>query len=320
MATRLNLETPIRFHKPFLLFLLLSSFGFCAEEIVPPLPGGMLLLPSGQFYMGRDHSMRRDEIPRHLVKISQFFLDETLVTFKDFQMFVEKTGYRTTAEKKGFGMVAKEGMADWKWQKVYGANWRKPFGNELKPQFSMMDDYPVVSVSWDDAVAYCSWLGKRLPTEAEWEYAARAGKNDSRFPWGDEPRRPDGKMGLNFWQGETHQKNNGSDGYIYMSPVKAFPPNAFGMYDPSGNVWQWTADWWSADYFSKISAREGIQDPKGPKSGDKKVMRGGSWWCSAKTCSGYGLFYRGKTKSDAVLNNNGFRCVKDLSNSRGKDK
>jgi formylglycine-generating enzyme len=289
--------------------LIAASFASSAPNVCPP---EMFLAPTGQFYMGRDHSMRPDESPRHLVKISAFCMDRTLVTNADFKQFVEKTGYVTTAENRGFGMEATEGMEDWKWARVHGANWRRPFGPEHEKDIPIQPDYPVVSVSWDDASKYCQTQGKRLPTEAEWEYAARAGRSDTRFPWGDKPERADGKLGLNFWQGETHQKNEMKDGYLYMSPVKAFPPNAWGMYDPVGNVWQWTADWYSPHYFKDIASPPGIKDPQGPPQGNLKVARGGSWWCSEKTCSAYGLFFRGKTKISAVFNNNGFRCAEDL--------
>lgn len=274
-------------------------------------PDGMIEIPAGQFYMGRDAAHRKDESPRHLVKLSAFLLDATLVTNQDFGAFVKSTRFETTAEKRGFGMVGNEGLPEWKWTKTWGANWRNPFGKKNAPR--PRDDHPVVSVSWFDAEAYCKWKRKRLPTEAEWEYAARAGKSDVRFAWGNSPKLGNGKFGLNFWQGRTHLKSEQADGHLYTSPVKAFPPNDWGMYDTSGNVWQWVADWYGKDYFAEIATPEGVRDPKGPAKGTHKVARGGSWWCSERTCEGYGLFYRGKAKPKAVFNNNGFRCAKDLN-------
>jgi formylglycine-generating enzyme required for sulfatase activity len=163
-------------------------------------------------------------------------------------------------------------------------------------------------VSWDDAVAYCAHLGERLPTEAEWEYAMRAGRSATRYPWGDSPLR-DGKLGLNFWQGESHARNLREDGFPYVSPVRAFAPNAWGLHDPSGNVWQWTADWYGNDTYARAAAAGTVVDPKGPPTGTRRVLRGGSWWCGACTCEGNGLWYRGHGRADASYPNNGFRCA-----------
>ncbi len=293
--------------------LLTACLAANAPSACPP---EMFAAPAGQFYMGRDHAPRRpDEGPRHLVKISAFCMDRTLVTNADFAAFIKKTGYRTTAENRGYGMAAVEGMENWKWEKVYGADWRRPFGPARENRIALKADYPVVSVSWSDAVRYCRERGKRLPTEAEWEYAARAGRSDTRFPWGDAPERTNGKLGLNFWQGKSHRHNENRDGYVYMSPVKAFAPNKWGMYDPVGNVWQWTADWYNSGYYRDSALPAGIKDPKGPERGTKKVARGGSWWCSESTCNGYGLYFRGKNKINAVFNNNGFRCAQDLAHT-----
>lgn len=272
-------------------------------------PEGMICIPSGSFYMGRNDG-KRDQGPRHFVKISAFYIDETLVTNKAFGEFVKNSGYKTTAEIRGYGMVGKEGLKNWVWKKVPGANWKRPFGPKLK--YFIKNDHPVTSVSWEDAKNYCERLEKRLPTEAEWEYAARAGKSGLQFPWGNKPQRPGGKIGLNFWQGPSHTKNENLDGYLYTSPVKAFLPNDWGMYDSVGNVWQHVHDWYSADYYEETNETEGIQDPKGPTRGKKRVGRGGSWWCSEHTCNGFGLFARGKAGPLAVFNNNGFRCAKDL--------
>jgi sulfatase modifying factor 1 len=253
-------------------------------------------LAGGTFVQGHDDGERADEGPAHEVSVASFELDATLVTRADFARFVDRTGYVTTAEKLGYGLVAEEGMLDWEWQHAPRGTWRRPFLTDTADTRAFLrDDAPVVMVSWDDAVAYCAAEDARLPTEAEWEYAMRAGAAGSRYPWGDDALR-DGKLGLNFWQGASHEKNRRDDGFVYVSPVRAFPPNAWGVYDPVGNVWQWTAD---------------VYDPQasGPP---RRVLRGGSWWCGACTCEGNGLFYRGKAEARAPFNNNGFRCARSL--------
>jgi formylglycine-generating enzyme required for sulfatase activity len=268
----------------------------------------MVCIQRGSFFRGRLHG-RPDEAPRHRVEISEFLIDKFLVTNGDFSKFVKSTKYVTTAEKRGFGMVAVEGMKDWEWKKVPRANWRQPFGPKLG-KASRMRNSPVVSVSWEDANAYCRFYGKRLPTEAEWEYAMRAGSDGSRFPWGNSPKDSNGKMRLNFWQGGGHEKNLKEDGYRYLSPVGTYPPNAWGIYDPVGNVWQWVSDWYDSRYYEEVVKENSVIDPPGPKTGKKRVARGGSWWCSYTTCSGFGLNFRGKAAPLAVFNNNGFRCAK----------
>jgi formylglycine-generating enzyme required for sulfatase activity len=271
----------------------------------------MVLVQGGEFVRGRDAPARADEGPPHRVRVHGFLLDATLVTRADFARFVAETGYQTTAERIGFGMAAWDGMDDWEWERVPGASWREPVppgtpGGETFKQ----DDAPVVMVSWGDAEAYCGHLRKRLPTEAEWEYAMRA-RGTGRFPWGDSPRGADGAYRLNFFQGESHRKNLVEDGYLYVSPVRAFPPNAWGIYDPVGNVWQWTHDFYAPDTYARAAAAGGVTDPTGPATGTSRVLRGGSWWCGACTCEGYGLEYRGKANPSAPFNNNGFRCASD---------
>ena len=266
----------------------------------------MIEVPAGTFTMGRARSLHRDETPAHAVTLSAFAIDATLVTVADFRRFVDETGYRTSAERLGFGMTATEGMRDWEWAKIAGASWRAPWGDQRSD--AQRDDEPVVMVSWNDAHAYCAHVGKRLPSEAEWEYAMRAGAT-TRFPWGDDPHREDGKLGLNFWQGRGHEHDEREDGFLYLSPVRAFPPNAWGIYDPVGNAWQWVDDWYAADTYAKDEA--GVTDPHGAASGWAKVARGGSWWCSRHACSAYGLFARGKSRPDAPYANNGFRCARE---------
>jgi formylglycine-generating enzyme required for sulfatase activity len=247
-----------------------------------------------------------------IVDMSTFDIDETLVTRNDFSKFVEATHYVTTAEELGIGMGSQEGMDDWAWERIPHASWRRPFRDEnADTRAFLADDAPVVMVSWNDANAYCTHFGKRLPTEAEWEIAMRAGSNGTRYPWGDDPK-PDGEYRLNFWQGPSHHENLRKDGFVYVSPVRAFPPNAFGIYDAVGNVWQWTADFYDSDSSSAAASRKKNNDPDPFSAGATRVLRGGSWWCGACTCEGNGLFYRGKAAPDAAFNNNGFRCARDV--------
>jgi formylglycine-generating enzyme required for sulfatase activity len=271
----------------------------------------MVRLLAGSFRRGRAHGGRPDESPAHVVAVGAFSIDRTLVTRAAFARFVAATGYRTSAEQAGFGVAAAEGMDDWAWARVPRGSWRAPFREQDADTAAFLrDDAPVVMVSWFDAVAHCAYRQARLPTEAEWEYAMRAGTSDARFPWGDDPGRG-GAPGLNFWQGETHHQNLRDDGFVYVSPVRAFAPNAWGLYDPAGNVWQWVADWYAADTYARAAATPEVVGPRGPETGRQRVLRGGSWWCSATTCHGYGLHYRGKADPQAAFNNNGFRCARD---------
>jgi formylglycine-generating enzyme required for sulfatase activity len=262
-------------------------------------------IPAGEFVQGRNDAERLDERPAHRVSVQAFELDATLVTRAAFARFVDETGYVTSAEELGFGMAAREGMDDWEWARAPHASWRAPFleGTAEVDAF-LRPDAPVVMVSFVDAEAYCRHYGARLPSEAEWEYAMRANSQGTRYPWGDGPER-DGKIGLNFWQGASHHKNERIDGYLYVSPVRAFPPNAWGAFDPVGNVWQWTADSYAPDAYARA-----VRGLAPTIQGDERVLRGGSWWCGACTCEGMGLFYRGKARPRAAYNNNGFRCAR----------
>lgn len=280
----------------------------------PPPPSAYadrVRVPAGSFVRGRDDAERPDERPRHTVFVSAFEIDRTLVTRAMFAAFVARTGYVTSAERAGVGIAAREGMDDWAWQRVPHGSWRRPFiGEEDKDNRAFLrDDAPVVMVSHDDATAFCAHHGARLPTEAEWERAMGAdAREGSRYPWGDAPEREGGVLGLNFWQGTSHRENLRTDGHVYVSPVTAYPPNAWGIFDPVGNVWQWTADLYAPDTYRSVGAF--VRDPKGPAEGTERVLRGGSWWCGLCTCAGYGLHYRGKARADAAFNNNGFRCAR----------
>ena len=273
--------------------------------------GDMVAIPAGTFERGHEGAERADEGPPHRVQLHAFYMDRTLVTRRAFERFVAATAYVSTAEQLGYGVGSHEGMDDWAWERIPRGSWRRPFAIEdADTRAFLRPDAPVVMVSWHDAVAYCTHAKKRLPTEAEWEYAMRAGARGTRYPWGEAPEKG-GKLALNFWQGTSHHHNLRTDGWVYVSPVRAYPPNAWGIFDAVGNVWQWTADWYAADAYARAAAAGDAVDPKGPETGKTRVLRGGSWWCGACTCEGNGLHYRGKGDPASTFNNNGFRCARD---------
>ncbi len=255
--------------------------------------------------MGSASAHYEDESPAHTVEISPFAIDANEVTNAQFQRFVEVTGYLTDAEKHGYGWVFRKGAKDW--EQIQGADWHQPEGPDSDIKDRM--NHPVVQVSWNDAVAYARWAGKRLPTEAEWEFAARGGKKQLTYPWGEETK-PNGKTLANFWQGTWPNENLLEDGFYYTAPVGSFPPNDFGLYDMVGNAWEWTADWYAEDYY-KLSP---VDNPLGPETGTLKVARGGSWYCGQGHCGAYRNAYRGRSPQDASFNNVGFRCVKLRTN------
>jgi formylglycine-generating enzyme required for sulfatase activity len=305
----------------------------------------MVLIKGGLFWMGGDSIWGRpDEFPRHKVEVSSFYIDVHEVTNRQFGAFVNATGYVTTAEKKPDWEELKKQVPPgtpkpddsllvaaslvftppnhtvsldnpyiwWKW--VNGANWRHPEGS--KSNLDGKDDFPVVQVSWEDAQAYCRWAGKRLPTEAEWEFAARGGQQKAIYPWGTEMVTA-GTKKANVWDGQFPVKNTGLDGYVLAAPVAQFPPNPYGLYDMAGNVWEWVADWYTADYYAVCNKKGVVRNPQGPdKSLDpdepyamKKVTRGGSFLCNDQYCSGFRIGARMKTSWDTGLNHTGFRCV-----------
>lgn len=307
---------------------------------------GMVLIPGGRFLMGAlDEEGRPDEYPQHWVEVKGFWMDETEVTNAQFRKFVEATGYVTTAERKPDWEELKKQLPPgtprphdsllqpaslvfsppseqvvlsnpgqwWRW--VRGANWRHPQG----PGSSIegKDNYPVVHVSWEDANAYAKWAGKRLPTEVEWEWAARAGMANQPFTWGNEPVES-GKAKANIWQGRFPDLNTARDGFERAAPVRSYAPNAYGLYDMAGNVWEWCADWYNAHYYVEC-ARKNITDAKGPSSSydpdepavPKRVVRGGSFLCHASYCASYRVSARMKTSPDTGLEHTGFRCVRD---------
>ncbi|HEY8458621.1 MAG TPA: formylglycine-generating enzyme family protein [Actinopolymorphaceae bacterium] len=285
----------------------------------------MVKISGGEFLMGGDDpdAFPDDgEGPVRRVRVSPFLIDATTVTNRQFASFVKATGYVTEAERFGWSFVfhlfvgpeqrryvmdATVPDAPW-WLGVKGANWRAPEGPGS--DISTRPHHPVVHVSWRDAYAYARWAGKRLPTEAEWEFAARGGLSRARYAWGDE-LTPRGRHRCNIWQGRFPHVNTADDGYVGTAPVKSFPPNGFGLYEVAGNVWEWCADWWSTSWHVPESPETRI-DPKGPESGDAKVMRGGSYLCHASYCNRYRVAARTKNTPDSSSGNLGFRCAADL--------
>jgi formylglycine-generating enzyme required for sulfatase activity len=305
---------------------------------------GMKFIQGGKFMMGCvDNTGRPDEYPLHKVEVSSFWIDENEVTNRQFSAFVSATGYQTTAERKvdidkiksqfsnqviylADSLLVPSSLVfrqpqhrvsldrpDQWWVLVAGANWKHPQG----PNSSIdgKEDFPVVHVSWEDANAYAVWAGKRLPTEAEWEYAARGGLSKKPFSWGSENLQ-ENLPKANTWQGEFPIKNTGWDGFTGLAPVQSFTPNAYGLYDMAGNVWEWCADWYDASYYKQIE-KGVLKNPSGPSTSfdpdepwvPKKVVRGGSFLCDISYCCSYRVSARMKTSTDTGLEHTGFRCV-----------
>ena len=255
------------------------------------------------------------EHPVHEVSITAFELSPTTVTNAEFATFCTATSFTTLAERDGWSFVfggllpddfpptRAVAAAPW-WRQVEGADWRHPDG----PQSTILDrlDHPVVHVNWFEAMAYCEWSGSRLPTEAEWEYAARGGLDRRRFPWGDE-LEPDGVHRMNVFQGTFPGANTCSDGYPGTAPVQAYEPNGYGVHQMTGNVWEWCADWFDPSYYRR-SARVG---PTGPATGTRRVMRGGSYLCHASYCRRYRVSARSSNTPDTSTGNVGFRVAAD---------
>ena len=259
----------------------------------------MVLIPAGEFAMGAEDGPDYER-PVHGVKLKSFWIDKTEVTVAQFRQFVNETGYVSDVEKFGwsgmFDLVKKE------WGRVDGANWKQPDG----PGHLAADNEPVRQVSWNDAAAFAYWAGKRLPTEAEWEYAARGGLAGKKYTWGDE-LTPGGKYMANYWQGSFPERDEGKDGFAGIAPVGKFPANGYGLFDMTGNVWEWCGDFYSASYYAE-SAKE---NPRGPSVGEERTMRGGSWMCAGNFCTNYRVSGRSHATADSALNNLGFRCVRD---------
>jgi formylglycine-generating enzyme required for sulfatase activity len=260
----------------------------------------MVLVPGGTFRMGTIDGPPH-ETPVHEVEVAPFFMDRTEVTVGEFAAFVEATNYRTEAEVLRWSGVFDP--ARHQWVAVDGATWRRPDGPDQPPAAT---DEPVTQVSWNDAQAYARWAKKRLPTEAEWEFAARGGADQMPYVWGRD-LRPDGRPVANWWQGPFPERDSGEDGFRGRAPVGRFAPNEFGLVDMTGNVWEWCADWYDDGYYARSPRRV----PTGPAAGSERVMRGGSWMCSENYCTNYRPGARSKATPDTGLNNAGFRLVRD---------
>ena len=278
----------------------------------------MIKLPGGKFLMGTndEEGFPEDgEGPVREITLDPFYIDETTVTNFQFAEFIKATCYITEAERYGwsfvfYGLLSEEDQkrdyqvaapTPW-WYAVPGAQWNHPEGKDS--HINERKDHPVVHVSWHDAQAYCQWIGKRLPTEAEWEYAARSGLVQKKFPWGDE-LTPGGEHRCNIWQGNFPDYNSLEDGFLGTAPAKSFKPNNFGLYNMAGNVWEWCNDWFSSD-FHKAGPRK---NPAGPLNGESKIMRGGSFLCHHSYCNRYRVAARSSNTADSSTSNLGFRCV-----------
>ncbi len=309
---------------------------------------GMVWIEGGTFDMGGDSKQALpDEYPKHKVTVDGFWMDATEVTNQQFQAFVEATNYITTAEKdidlaevmaqlppgtpppnpadlKAGSLVftipqgkslEQVRVSDW-WQFVKGASWKHPNGPDSDLQGKA--NLPVVHVSYDDALAYAKWAGKRLPTEAEWEYAARGGLRNQAYPWGADPIVENGQHKANYWQGIFPIISKKEDQYERLAPVKSFAPNAYGLYDMAGNVWEWCADWYHANYYTYCTQNSVTKNPQGPPQAfdpqmgnvPQRVLRGGSFLCNDSYCAGYRVSARMKSTPDSGLEHSGFRCVR----------
>jgi sulfatase modifying factor 1 len=313
-----------------------------------PVPDDMVWIPGGEFSMGAADPLgndknevgmlaTRDSRPIHRVYVNGFWMDKTEVTNEQFEKFVKATGYVTAAERvpraEDFPGAPPENLVagsvvfsppdhavplhdhfQW-WAYVKGANWRHPDG--LKSSIKGKRKFPVVHIAYEDALAYAKWAGKRLPTEAEWEFAARGGLTGQPYPWGDEFKK-DGKWMANTHQGHFPDHDTGADKFLGIGPVAKFPPNGYGLYDVGGNVWEWVSDWYRPDYYAHLAAAGDIaRNPQGPvtpfdpsEPGEKKrVHRGGSFLCTDQYCSRYMVGTRGKGEVNTGTNHLGFRCV-----------
>lgn len=280
----------------------------------------MVRLDGGAFLMGsEDPTFPADgEAPIREVSLDAFWIDVSAVTNAQFAQFVDATGYVTEAEQFGWSFVffaflsAEEAAklrsvaaAPW-WRQVFGANWRHPEGPNSSVDKRL--DHPTVHVSWRDAQAYANWCGKRLPTEAEWEFAARGGLHQKRFPWGDS-LTPGGKHRCNIWQGKFPKRNTKQDGFLGTCPVDTFEPNGYGLYNMTGNVWEWCADWFSPTY----RQQDDRHNPQGPPMGTAKVMKGGSYLCHKSYCNRYRNSARTSNTPDSSTGHMGFRLVGDVA-------
>ena len=332
-----------------LISIIVYNFEITSNSLpLENIPLNMVLIPGGKYLMGSDKSgAYLNEKPVHQVIISPFFMDKYEVTNQQFLQFVNETGYVTTAEKqinwpdmvrylppntpKPPDSLLKPGSlvfnkseypipiddeSKW-WIWKTGASWKYPFGENSSIKDIL--DHPVVHISWDDANAYAHWAGKRLPTEAEWEWAARGNKKNATYPWGNESINKE-PFKANFWQGHFPYHNTKQDGYYFTAPVGSFPSNDYGLFDMAGNVWEWCSDFYQFNSYSLDKEKGICKNPKGPTTSYdpsepyavKKVIRGGSFLCNDSYCSGYRVSRRMSSSKDTGLSHTGFRCVKDI--------
>lgn len=311
-----------------------------------PAPEGMVWIPGGEFSMGCQdptvlanggHDPMADARPIHRVHVDGFWMDRHEVTNDEFDRFVKATGYVTVAEQKPTAeefpgappenlvagsvvftpvseAVPLDNLYQW-WRYEQGADWRHPEGPETR--LAGKGNFPVVQVAYEDAMAYAAWAGKRLPTEAEWEFAARGGQAGAWYVWGDD-FQPEGKWKANTWQGKFPVKDEGEDGFAGLAPVMQFPANGYGLHDMAGNVWEWVSDWYRPDtYAQQIAAGGVVQNPQGPADSfdpsepgvAKRVHKGGSFLCTDQYCTRYMIGTRGKGEPRSAANHLGFRCV-----------
>jgi formylglycine-generating enzyme required for sulfatase activity len=297
-----------------------------AREPQEEMLARMVELPGGTFLMGTDTAQGfalDGEGPVRAVTLEAFAIDRTQVTNAVFARFIAATGYKTEAEQFGWSFVFWSHIpkarfqelvqdtvaaAPW-WCKVECARWDAPEGPGSN--VAGRGDHPVVHVTWNDALAFCAWSGQRLPTEAEWEYAARGGLEQKLYPWGDK-LRPDGEHRCNIWQGEFPEHDTGDDGYAGTCPVEAFPPNGYGLFSMTGNAWEWCADWFD----TAVGRAEGRENLQGPKQGVARVMKGGSFLCHKSYCNRYRVAARSSNTPDSSASNVGFRCARSLQETQ----
>ncbi|MDC6405197.1 MULTISPECIES: formylglycine-generating enzyme family protein [Maribacter] len=311
-------------------------------------PEGMVWIPDGIFEQGAlsgDKMAMQHERPSHTVKIDGFFIDQNEVTNEQFSQFVEETGYITIAEReidweeikkqlppgavKPHDSILQPGSLVFKktktsvpnlfdysqwWEWKIGTNWKHPNGPDSS--IDGKENYPVVQISYEDAMAYCNWAGRRLPTEAEWEYAARGGQNEALFYWGNELKKLNEYA--NTWEGEFPVSNSKLDGFESLAPIQQYPKNDFGLFDMAGNVWEWTSDWYNSNYYENLKSTNQITlNPKGAESpynknnpiAQEKVIKGGSFLCSESYCASYRISARMATSIDSSMEHLGFRTV-----------
>ena len=339
----------------FILFIILlnqsckNQTQIKKEEQISQIPG-MVWISGGIYDMGASDGDRMalpHEKPKHTVKVDGFYMDETEVTNAQFSKFIEATNYITTAERPVDWDLIKQQLppgtpkpqdslllpgsllfkktkesvpnlydfSQW-WRWTNGANWKQPEGKGSS--IDEKDNHPVVHVSYEDAMAYCNWVGRRLPTEAEWEFAARGGKRDKIYFWGDLTDKLSSYV--NSWEGEFPVDNTQADGFEKSAPIKTYPPNGYGLYEISGNVWEWTSDWYSSQYYKYCKDNSITNNPKGPNEAfnpnnpyiDERVIRGGSFLCNASYCASYRVSSRMATDPNTSLEHLGFRTVMDL--------